>query len=168
MAQRENQAESGNGIEIESVWDYPRPPAVEDCDSRIRIEFGGKLIVDSTATKRVLETSHPPTFYMPRTDVSDGVLVPSERKSFCEYKGVAIYFHVVVGESTAKDAVWSYPNPSARFEAIRDHVAFYALPMEKCFVDDELVQPQAGGFYGGWVTSKVAGPFKGGPGTQGW
>ena len=152
----------------ESVWDYPRPPALEDCDSRVRIEFGGKAIVDSTSAKRVLETSHPPTYYVPTEDIQDNVLVASARKSFCEYKGVAVYFDVVVGESTAKNAAWSYPNPTARFAAIRDHVAFYAQPMEKCFVGDESVEPQTGGFYGGWVTSKVTGPFKGAHGTEGW
>ena len=166
MTQSDNHVDSK--ADIESVWDYPRPPALEDCDSRIRIEFGGNVIVDSTAAKRVLETSHPPTYYVPREDVQDHILVASRRQSFCEFKGMATYFDVVVGEATAKDAAWCYPNPSAKFSAIRDHVAFYAQPMERCFVDDELVQPQAGGFYGGWVTRKVTGPFKGAPGTEGW
>ena len=152
----------------ESVWDFPRPPAVQDCAARIRVEYRGKLIVDASSAKRVLETSHPPSYYVPPADIAEGVLIASERRSFCEYKGVANYFDVVVGDVTAKDAAWSYPKPTERFASIRDHVAFYAHLMDACYVDEELVQPQAGGFYGGWVTSKVAGPFKGARGTERW
>ena len=155
-------------VEVESVWDYPRPPAVEACHFRVRVEFGGVVIVDSDQAQRVLETSHPPTYYVPLQDVRENVLVPSARRSYCEFKGSAHYFDIAVGDSKVKDAAWCYPHPTSRFKAIKDHVAFYAHVMDACFVGDELVQPQAGGFYGGWVTSKIKGPFKGAPGTQGW
>ena len=153
----------------ESVWDYPRPPRVELASRRIRIELGGELIVDTTRAHRVLETSHPPTYYVPLEDVASGVLVPAGgRTTFCEWKGVASYFDVVAGGRTVERGAWTYRSPSPGFEAIRDAVAFYPGRMDACFVDDERVAAQAGDFYGGWITSDVVGPFKGEPGTGGW
>jgi uncharacterized protein (DUF427 family) len=151
----------------ESVWDYPRPPRVEPSSRRVRVELAGELIVDTTRAHRVLETSHPPTYYVPRDDVAPGVLLPSRgRATFCEWKGSASYYDVVAGGKTVARAAWTYHEPSAGFEAIRDAVAFYPGLMDACFLDDERVAAQAGD-YGGWITSDVVGPFKGMPGTSG-
>jgi uncharacterized protein (DUF427 family) len=152
----------------ESVWDYPRPPRLERVSEHIRIVFGGQVLVDTTAAHRVLETSHPPTYYLPECDVVTGALVPAGGGSICEWKGPAFYYDVVLGGRRAPRAGWTYPAPLHPYEAIVGHVAFYAGPMDGCFVGDERVEPQPGGFYGGWVTGKVAGPFKGEPGTSGW
>ena len=152
----------------ESVWDYPRPPRLEPCSRVIRVLFGGQTIVETTNAHRVLETSHPPVYYIPMREVVDGVLIPSDRRSFCEWKGNARYFHVRVGDAAAENAAWGYPAPTAAFRTIRDHVAFYAYLMDACYVDDELVRRQPGNFYGGWITEDIVGPFKGEPGTQGW
>lgn len=147
----------------ESVWDYPRPPIVQADDRLIRVAHAGKLIAKSTRTARVLETSHPPVFYIPRSDVQMRLLEQSDRSTFCEFKGRAVYWDLDGIPSVA----WSYPEPSPGFEAITDSLAFYPSKVE-CFVDDELVEAQEGDFYGGWVTPEVRGPFKGGPGTWGW
>lgn len=152
----------------ESVWDYPRPPRVEPVARRVRVVLGGVVIADTERAQRVLETSHPPTYYLPPGDILAGALVPTARGSFCEWKGGARYFTVRGGGREEVDAAWAYPEPAAGFEAIRDHVAFYAGRMDACFVGDEQVTPQPGGFYGGWITRDVVGPFKGGPGTMGW
>ena len=152
----------------ESVWDYPRPPRAESTSRRIRIEAGGRVIVDTTEAKRVLETSHPPVYYISPSDILDGVLEPSPRRTFCEFKGVAHYWDVVVGGRRLEAAAWSYPEPAPGYEALTDHVAFYPSRMDACFVDDERVIPQEGDFYGGWITSEITGPFKGGPGTGTW
>jgi uncharacterized protein (DUF427 family) len=152
----------------ESVWDYPRPPRIEATGRRVRIEAMGRAIVDTTEAHRVLETSHPPVYYIPPGAVADGVLVPNARRTFCEFKGVARYWDVVVEGRRLEAAAWSYPEPSPGYEAITDHVAFYPSRMDACFVDDEQVVPQEGDFYGGWITSDITGPFKGGRGTSGW
>jgi uncharacterized protein (DUF427 family) len=152
----------------ESVWDYPRPPRVEPTERRIRIEVGGQVIVDTKRARRVLETSHPPVYYIPRDDVMAGAIEPHHRRTFCEFKGVAHYWTVVVDDSKLEAAAWSYPDPSPGYEEIAGHVAFYPSRMDACFVDDERVAPQEGDFYGGWITSGVVGPFKGGPSTAGW
>jgi len=153
----------------ESVWDYPRPPRVEPAARRVRVELGGELIVDTTRAHRVLETSHPPTYYVPSEDVAPGVLVPSRgRTTFCEWKGIASYFDVVTLGRTVERGAWTYPDPTPDFEAIRDAVAFYPGRMDACFVDDERVVAQPGDFYGGWITADVLGPFKGVAGTTGW
>ena len=153
----------------ESVWDYPRPPRVEPSRRRVRIELGGELIVDTTRAFRVLETSHPPTLYVPLEDVAASALVPSEdRTTFCEWKGVASYYDVVAGGRTVERGAWTYRAPSPGFELIRDAVAFYPGRMDACFVDDERVVAQPGDFYGGWITSDVIGPFKGAAGSSGW
>ena len=152
----------------ESVWDYPRPPRVESTDRRVRVIFQGETIADSQQAKRVLETSHPPVYYIPPEDVRREFLHPSPRRSWCEFKGSAHYWTARVGDREAPNAAWSYPEPSQGYEAIRDHVAFYPSLMDACYVDEERVQPQQGDFYGGWITSDIEGPFKGGPGTKGW
>lgn len=156
------------GTGQESVWDYPRPPRLERSDRRIRVVFGGETIVDTTASWRVLETSQPPVHYVAPGDVRAGALEPAEGSSFCEWKGQASYLTVRAGGREAPRAAWTYPSPAPGFAPIADHVAFYARPMDACFVDDEEVQPQEGDFYGGWITSDIVGPFKGGPGTRGW
>lgn len=152
----------------ESVWDYPRPAIAEPTRLSLRVELGGGVIAATTRGMRTLETSHPPTYYFPEADVSASVLRPNAHASFCEWKGQATYFDVVVGDQVAPNAAWTYRSPTASFRAITNHVAFYPDLMEACFVDDERVEAQAGGFYGGWVTSHVVGPFKGGPGSFGW
>jgi uncharacterized protein (DUF427 family) len=152
----------------ESVWDYPRPPRVEPVDARVTIELGGERIVDTRDVVRVLETSHPPVYYLPIAAFADGALTPATGSSFCEFKGAARYLSVHGGGRTAERAAWNYPSPSPGFEVLRDRVAVYAGPMDACTVDGERVTPQPGSFYGGWVTSNLAGPFKGAPGSMGW
>lgn len=156
------------GPDEESVWDYPRPPRLEPVASRVVVEFAGTVVADTARALRILETSHPPTYYLPPEDVRPGVLVPAGRGSICEWKGVARYWTVAVGERRAERAAWSYPEPSPAYAPLRDHLAFYAGAMDRCTVDGEVVVPQPGGFYGGWITSAVKGPFKGGPGSMGW
>jgi len=152
----------------ESVWDYPRPPRVEPTDRLVKIELGGQTIAETRRAKRVLETSHPPTVYVPPEDFRDGVLEPVPGRSFCEFKGSARYFDVIAGGQRAEHAAWSYPDPDPGYEAIRDHVAVYPSKMDACWVDGERVQAQEGDFYGGWITSDIVGPFKGPPGTLFW
>jgi uncharacterized protein (DUF427 family) len=151
-----------------AVADFPRPPAIEREPRRIRIVLGGQTIVDSNAAWRVLETTHPPTYYLPATAFVPGALIPGRRTSFCEWKGTAQYFAVAGGGRTETDAAWFYAAPSPAYSALRGHVAVYAGRMDACFIDDERVTPQPGGFYGGWITSDLVGPFKGAPGTEFW
>jgi uncharacterized protein (DUF427 family) len=158
----------GDGPAGESVWDYPRPPAVEPCGRRVRIELGGMTIVDSTAALRVLETSHPPTIYVPPQDIVAGCIRSGAGRSFCEWKGIASYLDVVAADRHEPRAAWTYRNPVPAYAVLRDHVAFYPSRMGVCRLDDERVQCQAGDFYGGWITAELRGPFKGGPGTTGW
>jgi uncharacterized protein (DUF427 family) len=153
----------------ESVWDYPRPPRVEPTPRRIRVVLGGATIVDSTGAWRLLETSHPPTYYVPLADVAEGVLRPAGGPtSVCEWKGTAHYLDVSGGGRTVARGAWTYPEPTAAYESLRGHVAFYPALMDACFVDDEQAAPQPGGFYGGWITSDLIGPFKGAAGTARW
>ena len=152
----------------ESVWDYPRPPRLEQTAKQIQVVYNGVVIADSRRAWRVLETSHPPVYYIPPQDIRMDCLRPAAGRSFCEWKGQAGYYDVRVGDRIAANAAWYYPKPTAAFAAIKDHVAFYAGLMDTCTVDGELVQPQPGGFYGGWITSDIVGPFKGEPGTWGW
>jgi uncharacterized protein (DUF427 family) len=152
----------------ESVWDYPRPPRVEVTKRHIRVVFGGLVIAETRRAKRVLETSHPPVYYVPPEDVRVDCLELSPRRSFCEWKGQAVYYGIVSPGKAASDAAWTYLDPLPGFESIRGHVAFYPSRMDACYVDGERVQSQAGDFYGGWITSELIGPFKGGPGTAGW
>ena len=150
------------------MWDYPRPPAIERTNRRLRVVFGGVTIADTTSGWRILETSQPPAYYLPPTDIRLEHLEASPHRSFCEWKGEAHYLTVRAGGRDASDAAWTYPHPSAAYAAIAGHVAFYPQLMDACFVDDEQVEPNEGSFYGGWITSAVVGPFKGGPGTLGW
>jgi uncharacterized protein (DUF427 family) len=161
-------SESTSSFPQESVWDYPRPPRVEPVSRRIRVELGGETIADTTEALRVLETSHPPVYYIPRDDIRMELLQPVERSTYCEWKGAARYFDVAVEGHRAAAAAWSYDRPAPGFEAIAGHVAFYPGQMDACYVGDERVQVQPGSFYGGWITSNIVGPFKGGPGSHGW
>jgi len=164
MRQRRQQPGPGQ----ESVWDYPRPPRVEQTSRRVRVVFNGEVVADSTRAWRVLETSHPPVYYIPPEDVRRRYLEPSSRHTFCEFKGRASYVTLRVGERESKDAGWTYPDPAPGFEALRGAIAFYPSRVDACFVDDEQVIAQPGDFYGGWITADVVGPFKGGPGSSGW
>ncbi len=152
----------------ESVWDYPRPPRLEPSNRRIRVVLAGETIVDTTTSHRILETSHPPVFYVAPDDVTSGVLRPDKRRTFCEFKGLAHYWNAFVGGVTVPAVAWSYPEPSPGYEAIAGHLAFYLGRVDACYVDTETVVAQAGDFYGGWITSDVVGPFKGEAGTAGW
>ena len=153
----------------ESVWDYPRPPRVEPSGEHVRVELGGVVVADTRRALRVLETSHPPAYYLPVDDFRAGALVPvSGGSTWCEFKGTATYLDVVGGDQRAQRAAWTYPQPSAGFEILREHVALYPGRMGRVTVDGEVVRAQEGGFYGGWVTARIVGPFKGAPGTAGW
>jgi uncharacterized protein (DUF427 family) len=152
----------------QSVWSYPRPPRLEASERHLEILHRGEVIADSRATIRTLETSHPPSYYVPPADVALHCLTPIAKRSFCEWKGVAIYFDVRVGGETLKAVAWSYPDPTPAFQGLKDHIAFYPAPFEVCRIDGEQVRPQPGGFYGGWITADLAGPFKGGPGSDFW
>jgi len=163
---RQQRVEPGPGQE--SVWDYPRPPSLQPVPERIRIEFNSKTIADTTRAYRVLETSHPPVYYIPQEDIQMEFVQKAQGNSFCEWKGNATYWTVQVEGREAEKVGWSYENPTVPFRAIKSYIAFYAAPMDACYVGDERAQPQPGGFYGGWITSKVVGPFKGGPGSWGW
>jgi uncharacterized protein (DUF427 family) len=152
----------------ESVWDYPRPPRVEASAEGVEVWLAGVRVAASTRSLRVLETSHPPTYYLPREDFAPGVLRGAEGSSWCEFKGQAAYLDVVAADAVAARAAWTYPHPSRRFEVLRGHVAVMPGAVDRCTVAGEVVVPQAGGFYGGWITSRLVGPFKGEPGTRGW
>lgn len=152
----------------ESVWNYPRPPRVETVPERIRIVHAGIVIADTTSALRVLETAGAPVYYLPRGDVRTDLLERSAGGSFCEWKGRATYWTLVVGGRGVEDAAWSYESPSAGFASIAGHLAFYAGRVDEAWVGDECATPQPGGFYGGWVTSRITGPIKGEPGSAGW
>jgi uncharacterized protein (DUF427 family) len=152
----------------ESVWDYPRPPRLEATSAVLEIRLGGQVVARTTDGYRVLETSHPPTYYLPATAFAPGVLRPAAGSSYCEWKGVAAYYDLVTPARTAVRAGWTYPSPSPGFEPLVGHVAVMPGLVDECRVDGEVVVPQEGGFYGGWITSRVVGPFKGGPATRGW
>lgn len=159
---RPQRVEPGPGQE--SVWDYPRPPAVVPFDGLVRVVHAGREVARTTRAVRVLETSQPPAFYLPPDDVDLTRLTRGDGRSWCEWKGPATYWRL----DGTPDVAWSYEQPTPDFEAIRGHLAFYAQKVDECWVDDEQVQPNPGNFYGGWITSRVVGPFKGGPGTLGW
>jgi uncharacterized protein (DUF427 family) len=153
----------------ESVWDYPRPPRLERSERRLRVVAAGRTVADTTAAYRVLETSHPPVYYLPPADIDMSLLVASQTaSSFCEFKGRAIYYDLSVPGASVPRAAWAYPVPSRAFAPLAHHLAFYASRAVACYVDEELVQAQDGDFYGGWITRDVVGPFKGAPGTWGW
>ena len=152
----------------ESVWDYPRPPRLQASSAQVLVVLGGVVVVDTRRALQVLETSHPPTYYLPLVDTADGAFVAAEGTSLCEWKGQAVYLDVVGGSVVATGAAWTYPTPSPEYADLVDHVALYPGRMDRCTVDGEPVRAQVGGFYGGWVTAAVVGPFKGGPGSAGW
>jgi uncharacterized protein (DUF427 family) len=153
-----------------NVWDFPRLPAVEACGRRVRVELGGRTLADSARALRVLETSHPPTIYIPPEDVRLELLLPSSdaRPTICEFKGTAQYLDAQIAERRFRAVAWSYRSPSPAYEALRDHIAFYPGRVDEAWLDDELIVAQDGDFYGGWITRDLVGPFKGGPGTMGW
>ena len=152
----------------ESVWDYPRPAICQPTDRHIQIIHRGVVLADSRETFRTLETSHPPTYYIPRRDIAMAYLRPNPRRTLCEWKGQAAYFDVVIDGAAIAAGAWSYPAPTASFAAIAGHLAFYAEPFDQCLVDGEQITPQPGGFYGGWISRHEAGPFKGIPGSRFW
>lgn len=156
-----NEKKIETGDEQESVWDYPRPPRIEPVKQAIKIELNGVVIAESSSAKRVLEKGHPPVYYLPMEDINAEVLRISSRRTWCEWKGEASYYDILVGDLVAHNAAWFYPDPLPDFLDIKDSVAFYAGKMGACFVGDEVVEPQAGDFYGGWITSNIQGPFKG-------
>lgn len=149
----------------ESAWDYPRPPAIKTCRKLVEVRHGTVEIARADQCYRVLETASPPTYYLPPDDVSWDQLVKTPDSSVCEWKGSAIYW--ALAGDPGPPVAWSYPRPRASFLKLKDHVAFYPGIVE-CFVASERVQPQAGRFYGGWITADVVGPFKGEPGTRHW
>ncbi|MBS28883.1 MAG: hypothetical protein CL566_08190 [Alphaproteobacteria bacterium] len=156
------------GQDQESVWDYPRPPRLEPAGDHLRVDFAGEIIATTEHGFRLLETSHPPVYYIPASDVRREFLERAPGQSFCEFKGVAIYWSLEVNGKTSEAAAWSYPVPTESFAAVADHLAFYASRVDACWVGQERVAPQDGDFYGGWITPQVVGPFKGGAGTRGW
>ena len=152
----------------QSVWAFPRPAIARPCAFEIRIVHRGVVIACTTRAVMTLETSHPPSYYIPRAEIDMSLLTPTPRRSLCEWKGEARYFTLSHAGEVLTDVAWSYERPAPGFESLAGHLAFYPEPFEGCFVDGERATPQAGGFYGGWITSHFAGPFKGGPGTRGW
>ena len=152
----------------ESVWSYPRPPRIESTSKLLEVILAGKTIARTRRGHRVLETSHPPVYYFPVEDVNPAYLRKAGGKTMCEWKGAATYFDVIVGDLVRQRAAWSYANPTPESRSIANAVAFYASLFDRCTVDGQLVTPQPGGFYGGWVTPDIVGPFKGGPGSMGW
>jgi uncharacterized protein (DUF427 family) len=145
----------------ESVWDYPRPPLLELSPKRIEVIFNEIAIATSQRAYRVLETSHPPVYYIPPEDIKMEYLTAVAGQSFCEWKGIAAYYTISIGEMQAKNGAWYYPDPTPAFAAIKNYVAFYPSCMDACYVDGEKVTPQKSDFYGGWITSDIVGPFKG-------
>ena len=152
----------------EDVWQYPRPPIWQPVAHTVRIVLGGMTIAQTDQALRVLETSHPPVYYLPPAAFLPGVLRPAQGGSVCEWKGRARYWDLAQGTMRAPKAGWSYPDPTPAFAALRDHVAVYAGRMDACYVGSERVVPQPGGFYGGWITGNLIGPFKGVPGSDLW
>lgn len=163
---RENRIEPEPGQE--SVWDYPRPPRVERSSRRVVVRFAGRIVAETQRAMRVLETSHPPVWYVPREDVDMSMLRPRPGTTYCEFKGDAVYFDLVLGDRRSESACWSYPRPEQGFEMLKDAIAFYPGRVDEASVDGEIVEPQPGGFYGGWITKDVVGPFKGSRGTEWW
>lgn len=157
--------EPGEGEE--SVWNYPRPPVFVEDSREVLVKFGESVIAKTTKAIRVLETASPPTFYIPPSDINFEILTQTAGSSYCEWKGAATYWSLTVGDSTLKNVGWSYETPTSRFASIKSYLSFYPAKLE-CTVDGQRVRPQPGGFYGGWVTDEIIGPYKGEPGTGGW
>ena len=152
----------------ESVWDYPRPPRVEATTDHVVIVLAGQIVCESRDAFRVLETSHPPSYYLPAAHWAVGSLHSAAGGNVCEFKGPARYLDVVSGSTRVPGAAWTYDEPWSGFEQIADYIAVYPGRMDEVRVNDELVRAQDGGFYGGWITDRVVGPFKGSPGSWGW
>ena len=152
----------------ENVWDYPRPPICQPHIGTIKIFVNDKILTITKYAIRVIETSHPPTYYIPTMDIDLNLLKKNKHTSFCEWKGFANYFDLVIDKVTISNAAWSYSNPDKKFLPIKNYISFYSSKMQRCLVNDELVKKQEGEFYGGWITRNLKGPFKGGPGTEGW
>jgi uncharacterized protein (DUF427 family) len=150
------------------VADFPRPPAIEPERRMIVIVLGGVTIAETRAAWRILETTHPPTYYLPPDAFVPGSVLIGQRRSHCEWKGTATYVTLHGGRKTEVDAGWFYPDPTPPYAALRGHIAVYAGRMDACYVGEERVTPQPGGFYGGWITPELIGPFKGAPGTEWW
>ena len=157
-----------NERETESVWEYPRPPRLETSHRTIAVVHSGITLARTSKALRVLETSHPPTYYIPEEEIRMELLVPNANRTVCEWKGVAGYFDLVIGDTLVEGVAWTYQAPAPAYGELAGHLAFYAHKMDGCFVDDEKVMAQEGSFYGGWITSHVTGPFKGASGTGGW
>jgi uncharacterized protein (DUF427 family) len=153
---------------LENVWDYPRPPSIEPSGEHLVVVLGHRTIADTTTSYRICETSHPPTYYLPISSFADGVLQRVEGTTWCEWKGAAAYFDVVTDERTIAAGAWTYETPNDGYRDLVGHVAIYPGKVDGCSIDGEPVQAQEGDFYGGWITSRVTGPFKGAPGTMGW
>eukprot|EP01113_Clastostelium_recurvatum_P029377 TRINITY_DN3544_c0_g1_i1.p1 TRINITY_DN3544_c0_g1~~TRINITY_DN3544_c0_g1_i1.p1 ORF type:complete len:177 (+),score=32.86 TRINITY_DN3544_c0_g1_i1:30-533(+) len=152
----------------ESVWNYPRPPKLERTEHRIRIVFNGVELANSTKAWRLLETSHPPTYYIPAEDIKMEHLRELPGTTFCEFKGYATYYDVQVGDKVARQSAWAYLKPTPGYEGIANCYGFYANKMDECYVGDERATPQPGDYYAGWVTKDIVGPFKGIPGSRFW
>jgi uncharacterized protein (DUF427 family) len=152
----------------ESVWDFPRPAIAEHVSTHLKIIHRGVVVAETRRGVRTLETSHPPSYYFPPDDVAMALLSEADDASFCEWKGAARYFDIAVAGQIFRGGAWSYPRPTEAFRMLSGYISFYAAPFDGCFVDGETVIPQPGGFYGGWITSKLAGPFKGIAGSQFW
>ena len=156
------------GPDEESVWDYPRPPRCEKFHGAIRVMVGDTMVANTTECYRVLETSHPPVYYISPQHIQTSLLEQSAGSSWCEWKGRATYHRLILPDRTIDNVSWSYENPAAAFADIRGHLAFYPGRVDACYVNDERVAAQPGDFYGGWITSNIVGPFKGSAGTAGW
>ncbi|BAZ69276.1 MAG: DUF427 domain-containing protein [Pelatocladus maniniholoensis HA4357-MV3] len=152
----------------ESVWDYPRPAILQDTDKHLKVICNGIVLAETNRGKRVLETSHPPTYYFPPEDIKLEYLIETPKKNLCEWKGAYQYYDISIGGQQRKYAAWRYFNPTSDFLPIQEYYAFIPALMDACYVNDELVTPQSGDFYGGWITADIVGPFKGGQGTWGW
>ena len=152
----------------ESVWDYPRPAIWEDTNKQIRIICNGVVLAETQLAKRVLETSHPPCYYIPIEDIKMEYLIETSRQTMCEWKGISQYYDVAIADKYIKNAAWRYFAPTPNFGEIQNSLSFYGSLMDECYVDNELITPQAGDFYGGWITADIVGPFKGEVGTWGW
>lgn len=164
---RPRRIEPGPGQE--SVWDYPRPPVIEDCRRKVSVRFGGREVARSVRALRVLETAGAPTIYVPSADIAMECLRESGgRGSWCEWKGAAVYYDLVAGEAVSPRAAWTYPDPTPPYRALAGHWSFYPALTDGCYLDEERVSPQPGGFYGGWLTSDIVGPVKGEPGSLSW
>ncbi|MEL7028993.1 MAG: DUF427 domain-containing protein, partial [Pseudomonadota bacterium] len=156
-----------------SVWDFPRPPAVQSVPQPLKVVQAGVTVAETTRGFRIAETAGAPAYYFPPEDVRMDLLRPSgDGTSICEWKGAAAYYDLIVEGGEAAQAAFSYPDPfddlGQGYDRIAGWIAFYASRTEACFVGDEQVRPQPGGFYAGWVTNELAGPIKGAPGTEGW